>query len=368
MKRVLTICLAMLLALSVGAPAQSLQETMQKISADAAKAYVAPIVSGFGADLNGGWFHRAPSAKMFGFDLEFGLVAMGAKISDGNKTFEFTGNFQFAGGAPGDNSPAENVAKGIPGNAYANAASVPGQQQAIINKIASLNFPVTLHGPTVVGPKDEFLTLSFQTQNITVNGSTYAIGTSPVVLDGVGGALDNVSLLPLAAPQISIGTIFGTQATIRYLPEYELSADIGKFKYFGFGIQHNPGIWFPNPLPIDLSVAFFTQKLSVGTLFETKTTAFGVNVSKRFGPGALNITPYAGFMLESSKMSFTYNATFVDAASQQQVVTPIGFSMDGENKSRITLGLSIKLLFLNINADYNIGKYTSYTGGLMFII
>ncbi|HTR82687.1 MAG TPA: DUF6588 family protein, partial [Bacteroidota bacterium] len=46
----------------------------------------------------------------------------------------------------------------------------------------------------------------------------------------------------------------------------------------------------------------------------------------------------------------------------------ISFELDGQNSSRLVLGLSLKLLFLNINADYNVSTYNSFTGGLMFII
>ncbi len=44
------------------------------------------------------------------------------------------------------------------------------------------------------------------------------------------------------------------------------------------------------------------------------------------------------------------------------------FDLEGENKSRITLGLSVKLLIVNVNVDYNIGTYNSYSAGVMIII
>lgn len=97
-----------------------------------------------------------------------------------------------------------------------------------------------------------------------------------------------------------------------------------------------------------------------------KSNAFGVNVSKRFGPGALNITPYAGFLVESSKLTFSYTPTATLAAGV--AAPPVSFELDGANSSRIVLGLSLKLVFININADYDIGKYNSFTGGVMFII
>ncbi|MCX7612327.1 MAG: hypothetical protein N2043_12150, partial [Ignavibacterium sp.] len=86
---------------------QSLEETLSKITGDASKSYVAPISSAFGANLNTGWIHGAPSAKIFGIDVEIGFVAMGTFFSDENKTFSATGSFRF------DSSQAEMI---IPSN------------------------------------------------------------------------------------------------------------------------------------------------------------------------------------------------------------------------------------------------------------
>ncbi|MDP3682620.1 MAG: hypothetical protein Q8S01_01690, partial [Ignavibacteria bacterium] len=43
---------------------QTLQETLSNLSNDAAQAYVSPIISGFGANLNSGWVHKSPSSKI----------------------------------------------------------------------------------------------------------------------------------------------------------------------------------------------------------------------------------------------------------------------------------------------------------------
>jgi hypothetical protein len=185
----------------------------------------------------------------------------------------------------------------------------------------------------------------------------------------IGGfeVISDLSFLPLVAPQLSVGTVFGTRATFRYLPSVTINEEFGKLKYFGFGIQHNPGVLLPTPLPVDVAVGFFTQTLEVGTLFKATTTAFGLNASKKLGIGPINITPYAGFMLEKSNIDITYDFILDEGTIDEQVI-PIAFELEGENKSRLTLGLSFRLLMLNFNADYNIGKYNSVTVGVMFTI
>ncbi len=96
---VAAICLVLVSALAYGQQSQGnsndLQGSIEKLSQDAAKQYVNPVVTGFGSDLNAGWFHRAPMASVAQFDLEFGVVAMGTVFSDEHKVFNTNGQFQF---------------------------------------------------------------------------------------------------------------------------------------------------------------------------------------------------------------------------------------------------------------------------------
>ena len=77
-------------------------------------------------------------------------------------------------------------------------------------------------------------------------------------------------------------------------------------------------------------------------------------------------TPYAGFMLESSTMEVTYD--YIVQSPSGPLTQSVKFEIDGENSSRLTLGVSIRLLFININADYNIGSYNNFSAGLNFAI
>ncbi|MBI3578233.1 MAG: hypothetical protein HY089_02340, partial [Ignavibacteriales bacterium] len=350
---------------------KTLQQVLQVLSSDAAKSYVAPIVSGFGSDLNGGWFHRAPTASIFGFDLEFGVVAMGTIFNDENKKFNSSGVFQF------DSTQADFLISKMNDPNY-NSLPPTQKEQArrdLINQIRGKDFSVAVAGPTVIGDERDSMKVRFQGGQFTINlpgGGTQTVNipATSVTLP-VTGLLGDKKILvknmvPLATPQLTFGTIAGTQVTIRYLPEIEINSEMGKVKYFGFGIQHNPGVWFAGELPLDVSASYFTQKLEAGNVFEAKTTAFGVNASKRLGWGFLNLTPYVGYMLEKSTLTFTYDYMLDTQAGK--IPQKIVFELEGENKSRLTLGLSIKVLVVNVNADYNIGKFNSFTAGVMIII
>jgi hypothetical protein len=356
----------------------NLEDTLKKLSEDAAKKYVSPVVSAFGSDMNGGWFHKAPSAKIFGLDLEVGLVGMGTFFPKDTeyKHFDASGSFRFD-----STQAAELVAN--------SSLGLPGPvQDALVEYIMERYFTVGISGATIIGESDDYINIHFSQQDLTFIDPTTGLSRTVTIqpdtislgIGGLGKYLANISFLPFVAPQASIGTILGTRAVFRYFPEISLpvtdiTEDIGKFSWFGWGIQHNPSVFFPTPLPLDFSLGFFKQTLKInpseatgGTvtpIFEAKTTAYGITVSKKLGIGILNVTPYAGYLHESSKITFSYDFT-LDAGTALEQKIPINFSLEGENKSRFTFGLGMRLLLFNINADYNIlGKYKSFTVGVM---
>jgi Family of unknown function (DUF6588) len=330
--------------------AQDLNQTLSNLSEDAAKAYVAPIVSGFGADLNSGWVHRIPKAEKFGFDLEITIVGMGTFFGDANKTFSSSGNFRF------NQDQAYNMTSDI---------SNPNARDAIVNQIISTDFQVGIGGPTVVGAKDQNVVISFPGKTFTYNSQDYTVPAQDIVLP-VTGYLGNISLMPLAAPQISLGTVYGTSLELRFLPSMQISSDLGNFSYFGIGFQHNPAVWFDDlKLPVDLSVDFYTQTLKVGTIFKSSATMFGINAGRTFGWSMLNVTPYAGLSFESSTITVNYVQT-VDTQTGPEDLN-ISFDLKGENSARFTIGAAFKLAIINLNIDYSLAKYNSASVGLGFV-
>ena len=353
---------------------EELKEFLEGLSMDAATLYVAPVVSAFGSNLNGGWFHRAPSSKIFGLSIEAGVVGMGTFYPKDEEylSFDIDGDFQFSA------SQAADIVALIP----LDPSLEPFRAQIendLIDAIAGREIFVGISGATVIGDPEDYIEIEYGGEDIVIDNPLFGLPGEPatitlpvpsdVITLPIGGfeVISDLSFLPLAAPQLSVGTVFGTRVTFRYLPSITISEEFGKLKYFGFGIQHNPGVLLPTPLPLDVAVGFFTQTLEVGTLFKAKTTAFGINASKKLGIGPINITPYAGFMLEKSNIDITYDFV-LDEGTIDEMIIPVAFKLEGENRSRLTLGLSVRLLMLNFNADYNIGTYNSVTVGVMFII
>lgn len=345
----------------VHAEEASLEETLETLSADAAAAYVSPISSAFGANLNSGWFRSAPGAKKIGFNLELGMVVMGSFFPKDANHFSVDGQFRLSESEAGFLLDEFEAQQGF--------ALPQAVRDELTEQITSQYSNVGISGATVVGASTDSLTIAFPGAVYEAFGQSYAVPEAAVKLPVGGfGDLADLPLLPLTVPQISLGTVFGTQLTLRILPEVELNSELGKYRYTGFGLQHNPAVWLDHKLPVDLALSYFTQTMDVGTLFSCKANAFGITASKRWGWRMLNLTPYAGLLLESAEMEVDYllqvpvpvSALYPDGIYSE----PIHIVLESANSSRLVLGCNLRAGIINWNLDYNLAEYGGFSTGV----
>ncbi len=332
---------------SISTNAQNLEETLSKLSSSAGKAYVAPVITAFGSNLNSGWVSDLPSKTIFGFHIDVKVVAMGSLFSNENKTFSTSGNFYFT------SSQADQILQN------SGVSITNPQYYTIKNSLTSTEQSVNFSGPTIAGSKNEYLKIVFPGKNVQgVN-----LATTTLLVKEVTGLLDEIPIFPTVAPQLTVGTFMGTNVSFRYLPDVELK-DLGKFTFFGVGAVHNLGTWFPNPLPVDFGVGYFTQKMKVGNILESSASQYGLYVSKTFGI-IISFTPYAGIITEQSKTTVTYDYQSNQTINGVSVPpTKINFELEGENKTGVVVGFKVHLAAVNINADYKMSNTKTASVGL----
>jgi len=349
-----------------------LAKMLAPMAGEMALSYLKPVSSAYGANLNAGWVHRVPQSPgliPISFDFEVSFVFMGTMFSSADKNFNKEQTFSY----PFKQSDAIAIADkfnygSIPVNLQAQA------KQSIISQLSgqSISFKMSVSGPTITGSSKDSVKVKFLPQSMTVNvgGTNYTVNnTAPVnVTLPVTGYLGEIPVMPLMMPQISIGTIFGTNLTLRWLPEIpNPQKDMPKYKVFGWGIQHNFSQYMLF-MPIDLSIGYFTQKIKIESIFESTSSEYGVFAAKEFGLDFLNITPYGGFTLETANTKVTYNQKIPDPTDPlRQIDLPINFDIKGDNKTKFTLGLALRITALTINADYSVSKYKTYSLGAGFI-
>jgi len=289
------------------------------------KGYVQPFAKGFGNGINVGWSSTAKAHKLLGFDIA--VIVNAAFVPKGAETFTF------------------------------NNADYSSQLQLDDTTISSAELPTLFGSQNLV---DRPL-LKF------TDSDSNSISTSALPGSGLKESI-GYNIVPSAIVQLGVGLIKNTDLKIRFIPkqstpEYEFSA-------FGIGLMHDLKQWIPfvNKLPFDVSALiavnnikskffFDTENNPTQALeFNTKTFLFQVLASKKLSIltlyGGLGAASYKTDVNLLGSYSTTNNITIPD--------NPINLNYKG-GSVRANLGLSIKLLFLNLSADYALQEYNTFT-------
>ncbi len=301
-----------LAALVVPAASEDLEELLTQVGEKYAEGYAAPLIQGWGANQNSALYHTADIPHT-GLTFSIGLKLMGTKLSEDDQTFR-------------------TVLEDVELNQF-----LPSS-----HPFYNASGDVVMNGPTIFGDTE------------TDGTMTAYVGGLPVYqVDAIPGLLDT-QWVPLFAPQLEVGGLYGVRASLRWMPEVE-AGDYGKTKYMGYGLSWNPGFLLP-PLPVDVMVGFFTQQIDVGTIVETDATSIYLAASKNFGL----VTGYAGVAKESSTMKVAY--TFEEPGFDP---VDVDFEVDGDMGGRFTMGATLNGP-VKLNAELSVGKLAVYSAGIMF--
>jgi hypothetical protein len=271
--------------------AQDIDQMVSSYLGDNGQGYMKPLGDAFGSLLNSGFYHSARIKK--GFHLSLDVHSMLAQISDEQRVFKAT--------TEGGFSPVQ-----------------------------------TVEAPTIFG----------KAEPVFVNGIA---GTFYAFPSGL-----NVARMPLAVPQVTIGALFGTEATVRFM-QMDLGDNFKQLKLLGYGIRHSVSQYIP-ACPVDLAAAVYMQQFKIGDIVDASALYYGVQASKKISL----LTLYGGIGIGQSSMKIRYeNDSTADPVA-------IAFDLDSDAKMCATAGLCVDLGGLYINADYNIGVQNILTAGLGF--
>ena len=138
--------------------------------------------------------------------------------------------------------------------------------------------------------------------------------------------------------------------------------EIGDINQFGLGIKYNISDLLPGSLSTwNLSAQAIYQILNVAKWLRSATFAMNIQTSKDIPVLPLNIYGGVGFEITSLKIK-TNKIADINTYGIGDV------SIEGKNNLRITMGISLTFLLLNIHADYNLGTYNSFSGGILIVL
>ncbi|WP_226390434.1 DUF6588 family protein [Penaeicola halotolerans] len=267
--------------------AQTLDDYITRYTGENGPGYIKPAVESISSNMNSGWY-RSAKIKKLRPQFYLGVVVMGAFIPEDNKTFRAT--------TEGDFSPRQ-----------------------------------TVDAPTIVGSGE----------SVTISGDGGTTYTFP------GGA--DINFIPLAAPQLTLGSVFGTDVSVRYVTA-PIGGEIGDVTLSGFGIRHSVSQYLPDLFPVDIAINYNNSTAEVGDIMKVKSWIAGVQGS--YSIKILNV--YGGFAYEKGNADINYTSS---------EGTNIDFNIDTNANMRATLGLCLNMGPVKLNTDYSIGAQNVLTVG-----
>lgn len=284
------------LLLAASPLAAQIEDHLSAYTGPNAKGYLDPLASAIGTSLNAGLFRDARVPES-GFHLFFEFPIVGLYFSDDDETFDAVTEEGF--------SPRQ-----------------------------------TVRASTVVGP------------------------TEAVIVDGDGGTHFafpggfDIGSFAILAPQLRIGSVFGTEAMIRFFAAKIENSELGDVMLTGFGARHSVSQHFPEDPPFDLSASFFWQQFKLGEnengadLTKTSTWSFGVQASRSFDM----LTPYTGLYYNSYALDVSYES---EAGGDAETIE-LGFEDDCV---QWTIGMDFNISIIDLFAEYNVAGRSSLAFG-----
>jgi len=193
----------------------------------------------------------------------------------------------------------------------------------------------------------------------TVVGSTVSTaqpGQGGTTLYNPGGL--DLSQFVIAVPQLSVGSVMGTRALLRWIQFDAGDSELGHVSLFGIGVQHSLSHYLKG-LPFDVAAGGMYQTLKLGDndLIDTKAFHGEVTASRKLG---IWVQPYVGVGFDTFSMEVNYDQA-VGGTSQKNNV-----KFDNENSFHGTLGVLLGFPMVKLHAQVDTAKETGAAIGLRF--
>ncbi|WP_345265694.1 DUF6588 family protein [Nibrella viscosa] len=186
-------------------------------------------------------------------------------------------------------------------------------------------------------------TIFGDTRSVIVNGDN---GTSYVFSGGL-----NTRYLPLAAPQLTLGSLYGTELNLRYFAS-DFGKNFGKVSLIGGGIRHSLSQYF-HPRNLDLTLAYAEQQFKIGTVLNVRSRQLMLEAGQHWK--GIAYYGFAGYLMSKTDIHYAYSA---EASSQ------VNLSLKNKNALIAGAGFSVKVWKIKLNANARYAGSIVATGGL----
>jgi len=166
----------------------------------------------------------------------------------------------------------------------------------------------------------------------------------------------NLSIIPMPNLTASLGLPLGNEVMVRFLPKIDLGESVGYITFWGVGLKHSVDQYLTEFFPVDLSVQYIYQSLTVGDIVTISTQSFNAQAGKKI----LMLTVYGGIAYEMANLKVDYTPQVAGYDGPK-----VKLDLDSDNEVKMTVGLRLSPFpFFDIYGDYNIAKYSSINMGV----
>lgn len=303
---------------------ESVTDRLTQLADENAEMYLHPVTSGLGAGLNSGFFETAGSDD--GIHVRVGLQASGSLIPASADSFELALPETFTYRDRTFEDPYVPV-----DDRWSPTAAGEGSG-------------------AILEPSSE-LAQAIRDAGEDPRAYRYQLP----------GGFD-IPAVPLILGEASVQLPSGTGAMLRFLPEIDVSSEVGPISSFGFGLRQSVTAFFPRS-PVDAAVAGGYQTLSLGETVDASGTSLDLIVSRDLDL----ITVFAAGGFEDTNVDVEYtleNPT--DVPGQPADSTTVSFTDDGENSGHFTGGVRVDLFVARLSVSYTSAAYDVLQARLSF--
>ena len=196
----------------------------------------------------------------------------------------------------------------------------------------------------------------------------------------------NVNTVVAGVPQIEVGSLYGTELLLRFIPPIKYDTVVGKFSFWGVGIKHSINQYWKRA-PINLAAQFVYQGSSIensvgatNSQLSANTSIMGFNIQASKEYEGFNF--YSGFAYETININTGFTFYLPKELQRQLGLIPLNSddpqpplypgdqrpqytnAVFKNNAVKFTAGISKTFGKLGICLDYSISKFNILTLGI----